>query len=32
MGVGFGDVNYIYLLKNKVQCRKFVAEPSGTNA
>ena len=29
--MGFVDMDCIYLLKNKVQCRKFVAEPSASN-
>jgi hypothetical protein len=30
MGLGFGDVDCIYLLKIKVQCRNFVVETSGS--
>lgn len=31
MEMGFGDMDSIYLFKNKVQFRKFVAEPWASN-
>jgi len=30
MEMGFGDMDSVFLLKNKVQCRNFVAEPSAS--
>jgi hypothetical protein len=31
MEMGFGDMDSIYLFKNKVQCRNFAADPSASN-